>query len=61
MIVFLRGHGAQNGAALQNVFDGLLGAGIVEAAFFFEPGDGCRDFGLTLRDSDRRSRRASGR
>ena len=34
----LRGHGAQNRAALQNVFDRLLGAGIVEAAFFFQPG-----------------------
>ena len=33
MIVSLRGHSSQHGAALQDVFDGLLGAGIVQSAF----------------------------
>ena len=36
----LRGNGAEDCAAGDDVFDGLLGAGIVEAAFVFEPGDG---------------------
>ncbi len=35
----LRGDGAQYRAALQNVFDRLLGAGIIQPAFFFQPGN----------------------
>ncbi len=49
----LRRHGAQDSAALQDVFDSLLGAGVVEAAFFFQPGDGFGNCRLVLRDADR--------
>ena len=57
----LRGHGAQHGAALQDVFDRLLGAGIVEPAFFFQPGDGFGNRRLALRNPDRRNVAAGGR
>ena len=43
----LRRHGAQHGAALQDVFDRLLGAGIVQAALVLEPTHGrAATFGL---------------
>ncbi len=45
MMVDLSGNFAQYGAAGDDVFDGLFGAGVVEPAFVFEPGDGVLDFG----------------
>ncbi len=36
----LRGHGAEHGAAHDDVFDGLFGAGAIESAMFNEPRDG---------------------
>src|SRR5258708_28542892 len=53
----LRWNSAQNGAALQNVFDRLLSAGIIEPAFFLEPSYGCRYIWLRRREADRRSMR----
>ena len=41
----LGGNVAEHGASGDDVFDGLFGAGIVEAAFVFEPGDGILNFG----------------
>ncbi len=34
----LRGHSAQNRATLHDIFNGLLGAGVVEATFILQPG-----------------------
>ena len=45
MMVCVRGHIAQNGAAGHDVLDHLFGAGIVEPAFVFQPGNGILDFG----------------
>ena len=44
----LRGNGAQYGAAGEDVFDDLLGAGIVEAAFALEPVDRRRERSASL-------------
>ena len=46
MMVCVRGHVAQHGASGDNVFDELLGAGIVEPAFVFQPGDRVLHLGL---------------
>ena len=51
----LRGNVAQHRASLQDVFDGLLGAGFIQAAFFFQPGDCLGNWRLTWRDPDRRN------
>ena len=48
-------HCAQHGAALQNVFDCLLCAGIVEAAFVLQTAHSGGDIGLRWRKSYRRS------
>ncbi len=49
----LRRHRAQHSAALQDVFDRLLRAGIVEAALVLEPTHGGGHFRMVLRDADR--------
>ena len=50
----LRGHGAKHRAAGDDVFDRLLGAGIVEAAFVLEPANGGADFGRVCAGKNRR-------
>src|SRR5579863_717279 len=45
---------SQNGAALQDVLNRLLGAGVVETALLLQPGDGFRDCGLGLRNANRK-------
>ncbi len=44
----------QNCPALQDVFDRLFGAGIIESAFLLEPVHGCRHIGLRRGEADRR-------
>ena len=51
----LRGDIPQYRAALQDVFDRLLGGGIVESAFLLKPPDGFRNRGLAGRNPDGRS------
>ena len=48
----LSGNISQHRASLQDVLDRLLGAGIVQPALFFQPGDSLRHCGLALRDSN---------
>ncbi len=48
----LRRHVSQHCPPLQDVFNRLLGAGVVQAALFFQPGDGFGHFRLRLRDAD---------
>src|SRR5215470_1215596 len=40
----LRRHGAEHGTTLQDIFDRLLGGGVVHAALLLEPADGGGDF-----------------
>ena len=49
----LCGNGTEHGASLQYVFDCLLGAGIVQPAFLFEPGNRFSHFGLSRREAYR--------
>ncbi len=51
----LRGNGSEHGASLQNVFDHLLGAGVVQATLFFQPSDRFRNLRLAEGNTDRRS------
>ena len=51
----LRGDVSQHRAALQDVFDRLLGGGVIESAFFLQPRDGFRHRGLAGRNPDGRS------
>src|SRR5581483_308679 len=50
----LGGHGSKHGTALQNVLNDLLGAGIIQATFRFEPGNRFSHHGLRRRKADRR-------
>ncbi len=45
----LRGNDAEDCAAGDDVFDGLLGGALIEAAFVLEPCDGLRGFGFFAR------------
>ncbi len=56
MMVLLRGNFAQDGAAGDDVFDQLLGAGVVETAFVLQPGDGVLDFGSGFDPAEATSR-----
>ena len=51
----LRRHRTQHGAALQNVFHCLLGTGVIQPAFLFQPGNGFRNRRLVLRNADGRN------
>ena len=57
----LSGNIAQHRASLQDVLNRLLGAGIVQPAFFLQPARLFRRPRLVLRDSNRRNIRAGGR
>ena len=51
----LRGNIAQHRAALQDVFDRLLGGGVIESTFFLQPCDGFGNRGLAWRNPDGRN------
>ncbi len=57
----LRRDVTQHRASLQNVLDGLLGAGIVQSTFRLQPCDGLGNRGLALRNADWRSVLQTGR
>ena len=50
----LRWHRSQHCPTLQNIFDDLLRAGIIYAAFFLEPRDSLRNFRQALPPAHRR-------
>ena len=57
----LRGDCPENGSAGDDVSDELLCAALAESAFFHQPRDSCRDFGLRRREvAGRDVRRESG-
>ncbi len=55
MIVSCVGTSPSTARPCKNVLDGLLGAGIVQPAFFLQPGDGFGHGRLALRNPNRRS------